>query len=258
MDVNIARKRAKECRELSNFFIEFSPAVREFNGDLGWEGGRFSSRFLKAIVKWFLIWRLERFVLIPDLLVRIEVLIAMKNLRHVSKHIGLIASFYNSREDLSEAADSYLYEVLDLKELDFLEVVSGKLRHWQGCLSIDYSEEFRIARERVEINGKFTIKKRQLSDEELKIKLAENKIKTLSLARQDFLEYWEKYFKTDFSRRRNEVVYDGLDNIFRYIFTQEKNKETIAKVLQLLSQFATWKHFPEVWLVKLAEKNANQ
>lgn len=259
MNIEAEKTKAQELYEISKNFIEFSPAARNFLAHLSQKEKNFSPNHKKTLIL-----QMEELILISDHFIRMRILEAMQNLCHVSKNIGLIASFYNperktkEERELSERTRSYLYEVLSLRELDFFEILAVKLRHWEGCLSIDYSEEFRTMRERVKINGKLTIKERQLSDEELAVELAASKSRTLILAQQDLREYGEKYFGTDFVQRRAKAVYDGLDNIFYHLFSQEKNKENVANVLQLLSQFATWKHFPQSWLMTLAQKNANQ
>lgn len=260
------RYQAASCLQLSSMVAEYGPTLRKY-----FFGQGIRPSFLKKIIRWILIQKCEKLILFNDTSIKVTVLKAMETIEYHSQHVGLIASYYNSKdsgkflgqggrelggENLGHAAYLYLMHTLDLRETNVFDEMEHKIRHWEGCLDIDYSNDMKEEKRWVEINGELKLQIKKLSEEELQDKLKHNRQETISLARDDLQEYMQKMSPEYIQAQRLKIL-ESIRKIFEHIFFVEKNVDNIAEVLLLLDTLARRKNFPRIWLINLAKELIN-
>lgn len=261
--LQLKRNQAASCWQLASQVAEYGPVLRKY-----FFGQGIKPNFLKKIIRWILIRKCENLILFNDISVKVTVFKTMEIIGYHSKHIGLIASYYNCKDSgkfigkgglelgnasLGHEAYLYLMHVLDLRETSVFDELEHKIRHWEGCLNIDYSKDMKEEKKWVEIDGKFKLQIKKLSKEELRDKLERNRQETIFFARQDLQEYLQK-MSPEYIQEQHMKVLESLRRIFEHLFFYEKDVNNIAEALLLLDTLARRGNFPGIWLINLAKE----
>lgn len=190
-----------------------------------------------------------------DPTVQVMVLRALFLLSARTGHIGFVAALITSRDVgmnfnypvnnplgkdfVGLKAHEYLDSILDLRTLNLCETLQEKNAHWLGCLEMN----------RIENDGT------ELDDSSPEVE--NRKQETLTWARNDIRAYLELLVYTDYRERRIREVYEDIEKIVRYLFTQDvpfqNPTAVLGYVLRHLSFLAAQGYFSERQLVCIVE-----
>ncbi|HBR79167.1 MAG TPA: hypothetical protein DEA46_01925 [Candidatus Moranbacteria bacterium] len=270
MNIQAMRIMARNCWDLASKFQKHSPAAQKLLGAMGHVNYEMPKnllgRWLVAMMKKVLRWRMDKLILIDDPSVRIMTLKAMSIAHYTSKHVGLIATLYASdevgytldekgksmsSEEVSREVWRYLLGILEVP--NYFDDLQQCINHWEGCLAIDYTKEFSVE-DRWDFSGKEPVRiHRDVPPEEVAERIARNKLEVRELYKHDLNKLLEKQLSGYYEKRLREV-YQCLDKIFAYLFQQNLDNELIGTTLGMMARIARMKHLPEKWLLELSQK----
>jgi hypothetical protein len=270
MNIEEARKQARICWEKSTELIELSPAARMvlnvLNGKSITRTPESSGQRVSQDTFFSFYDQLEELILIDDPSVRVMTLKAMGLSSYLSRHTGLIATFYASEEagDLldedgkkidseSVSIGTWRYFLEILKVPNFFDDLKACVKHWEGVLNIDYTREFSKV-ESLDFSGATPkLVSRQVPKAEVKTRIELNKSEMTSLYRQSILRLKEKY-NSGYYEQGWIQAYRGLEMIFSYLAEANLSTYVHGAALEMLARVASIKYFPARWLIELSSK----